>query len=283
MTKTDLGRPVASVIAALAVALFAGCASPNRAGSTVFTSRDFNSALAAKCGEPPAIPEAVYRDPEFRIATVLLRVKVAPPDRVREVQVARASKWPEIDAAVVRAVLKWQCPVLGTASSGDEWLQLPYTVTQVGYEPAQPVYQRLWAGTYRGAPASPSGDRLIPPDATSDEYRNRIVLESNTVRARLKTRFGLAFSFRTPDLPYQQIPYRYVWTLPGTGVENPRTGKRTMIEEGTSMSETNLSSLLGYSFDEEWELVGGVYTLEIWSNEVRVARENFNVIVDKSP
>lgn len=260
-------RRTASAVCGAFLALLTACTSPARIEHPVTSTREIYSALAANCGEPAPIPEEVIRDPNFNIATVLLELRLALPDRVRDVKVIRGSGLPGVDEAVVRTVRNWQCPLLGAA--GELPFRLPYTVSRPGYVPIEPRYQKLWSGTFKSEQDA-SGESKDP----NDEFRPRIILESNTVRGRVGTPFGLAFSLRTPDLPYQQVSYRHVWTLPEPGIIDPKTDKVSRVFEKPGMAYTNSATLLGWAVTEESELLPGEYVLELWVGSVRIARES---------
>lgn len=258
--------------------LLAACASPERVQRHPAVSGDLQLRLVRICGAPAPIPEHVLRDPEFRVATVLLDVKVAIPDRIREVKLARTSGLPDVDESVIRTVRDWRCPWLGALAEGEEWLRLPYAAIRPGYTPIQPRYHKLWSGTLKR-----KDETAGPREISGDEYRSRLIRESNVVEGQVRRPFGVAFSFRTPDLPFHEVPYTYLWTLPEPGIPNPLTGKLSRHFEDSSVAETNKASLLSWSVTEEAELLAGEYTLEIFVGGDRIALETFTMVPTKYP
>ncbi len=243
----------------------------------VSSSLTFYETMTRLCGSPVQLPASALQDPSFTATTILLQVQVAK-DSVKAVRVLRGSNRPQIDQAVLQAVSAWRCKELGEWSSDEsQWVNLPYTVSRPGYVPVQPRFSQLWAGTYTPSPHLAAAQDGYLKDG---QEGSKLLLEGTTVHAKLKTSFGVAFKFESPDLAYHEVLYRIIWKLPAPGIVNPRTGKLVTTDESIRFGEVNLFCLAGWRLDEEWELVGGDYTVEVWADGKRVVNETFHVVVD---
>ncbi len=75
----------------------------------------------------------------------------------------------------------------------------------------------------------------------------------------------------------EETTIRSVWKIPAPGVTNPRSGntyRQSVVEFKTRVGDVHMR---GYTFDEEWEVVRGVWTLEIWQDDRMLAAHNFTV------
>jgi len=103
-----------------------------------------------------------------------------------------------------------------------------------------------------------------------------LIQSTTNVPARIGTRFG--FRFRVlGSPPNAPIVLRVVGKHPP--FTNPGTGKTT------TRDEYELPSWIGdtytsFSFDEEWELVVGEFTFEIWHEDKKLCKQSFMVVED---
>jgi hypothetical protein len=116
------------------------------------------------------------------------------------------------------------------------------------------------------APGTASGQEGVLDQIAFTEKTTR-------VPARLGTRFGIRF--RPPV--GQSISLEQRWHLPAPGLRNPQTGN--VYRQTTFPIEAVIGDdgVRAYAFDEEWELVPGDWTLEIWSGQRKLLSQTFTV------
>ena len=96
------------------------------------------------------------------------------------------------------------------------------------------------------------------------------------VSARIGIGFGVRFrSFGEND--GASAPLRSVWRIPAPGIHNPNTGntyRQSVADFTTTIGDTQWR---GYGFDDPWEVVPGVWTIEIWQGERKLLEQSFTV------
>ena len=94
--------------------------------------------------------------------------------------------------------------------------------------------------------------------------------------ARVGTDFGVRF--RTIGHPSNaKVELRSVWKIPEPGIKDPKNGRvyRESVADFTTIVGT--SHMRGYSFDEPWEVVRGVWTLQIWQDSRKLLERSFTI------
>jgi hypothetical protein len=148
----------------------------------------------------------------------------------------------------------------------------------VGCATANPRAKLVWAGIYcydsaeRQADAStPSGFRL------TNITQPRLLTRATTIKAELGRSFGIAYRLKRPGA--NAIPYRVHWQFPADGLTNPRTKvtHHTFERElGPSQAKTRG---LGWSFTEPWELVPGIWQVQILCGDQVLLAQSFEVVL----
>jgi len=111
--------------------------------------------------------------------------------------------------------------------------------------------------------------------AGKSRYVSKVNFLKNTqdVPAILGNRFG--FSYITSGLPKNSIAeIKIVYNHPVF------KGKAGFIRKGLHNTNDNGSfkAIAGYGFDREFELVPGIWTIEIWSKDNLLVAKSFNII-----
>jgi Domain of unknown function (DUF3859) len=109
--------------------------------------------------------------------------------------------------------------------------------------------------------------------AASSEYR--FVSSATTVPARKGAHFG--FEYRLLGIPRGlQAPIRHVVIFPEGGV---RTTTGQVLARKDSFITATIGNLYlrGYNLDEDWEVVPGVWTLQVWFGERKLAEQSFTL------
>lgn len=65
---------------------------------------------------------------------------------------------------------------------------------------------------------------------------------------------------------------------PSPGLRNPATGKTNIRGEYSEQKKLGTETLQGYGFEEDWELVPGTWTFEIWQDGRKLAEQSFTVV-----
>jgi hypothetical protein len=124
-------------------------------------------------------------------------------------------------------------------------------------------------------------ERIEPSPKTATGTVNsltRVELVQKTTRigARIGTRFG--FRYRVIGEPKDgKANITFVTLYPAPGVRNPKTGNVTTRDEHTQTVDLNERGYRGFSFEENWEIVAGTWTLELWDGSRRLASQTFEI------
>jgi uncharacterized protein DUF3859 len=94
--------------------------------------------------------------------------------------------------------------------------------------------------------------------------------------ARLGIGFGVRF--RSAGAPRgARATLRSVWKIPEPGIHNPDNG--TTYRESVAEFTTAIGAVhwRGYGFDQPWEVVPGVWTIEIWQADRKLLEKSFTI------
>ncbi len=135
------------------------------------------------------------------------------------------------------------------------------------------------AGTYRAQSASaPSRAGQLSPTGTVGTASDwHFVSNSTEVAGQVGTQFGI--EFRIDGNPVGDgVTLHMVLNFPAQGIRNPNTGD-TMHTANIAFPNLKIGTLclLGYGFDNAWEIVPGVWTEQIWYQDRMLAERTFTV------
>jgi Domain of unknown function (DUF3859) len=105
----------------------------------------------------------------------------------------------------------------------------------------------------------------------------QLVAITDTIRAELGIKFGFRYSITgTPDDGV--VTVKQVTIYPPQGVVSPKAG--LLHQSSFSMPVQIISPVLGagYEIEEPWELVPGVWTIQLWVGDQKLAEHSFTVI-----
>ena len=135
------------------------------------------------------------------------------------------------------------------------------------------------AGTYTAQSVSaPSRAGQLSPTGTVGTASNwHFVSNSTEVAGQVGTQFGV--EFRIDGNPAGEgVTLHLVVKFPPQGIRNPNTGD---MMHTANIAFPNLKigalCLLGYGFDNAWEIVPGVWTAQIWYQDRMLAERTFTV------
>jgi len=130
------------------------------------------------------------------------------------------------------------------------------------------IYRTDNIGTYAN-PDSPSG--------TSYLAANIRLQQTTTVIPAL---VGLTLGFRYEVVgrpPGEKLTLKYVIRFPLQGLTNPDSAKTFFIMETGSLTFVGGIKFEGYTFEHDWEVETGPWTLEIWHGGRKLAEKTFMV------
>jgi Domain of unknown function (DUF3859) len=105
----------------------------------------------------------------------------------------------------------------------------------------------------------------------------QFVQHTTTIPMRLGVRFG--FRYAVVGSPEgANVPLKLVTIFPGPGLYNPERGQTFHREEYTSTKTLGEPTMTGYVFAHSWELVPGVWTLQIWYQDRLLTEQRFTVV-----
>lgn len=241
-----------------------------------------------QCTNEPKLPRLFERrNPDANILHVTLDIDLLPPHEVGAVHVRRSSGYPDLDDAAVQAIKAWACP---TAAPLEKPVRLEHSYTfhlngntsglekeAQTWKPAN-VYLR-WQGTYTATPSARVviGSNDISKRTTTIEGFTPIA-ETSHVKAALGTNFGISYTFDAPP-PRIFTNYRIVWKFPDGGYVHGYSGKRVYSNIRDRTCKIGVECIAGWTFDNPWEQVEGIWTVELWLNDKMEISRSFEVVL----
>jgi hypothetical protein len=135
------------------------------------------------------------------------------------------------------------------------------------------------AGTYTGQSIStPTSAGQQSPTGTVGRTADwQFLSDSPDIAAKVGTQFGIEFRIDgTP--PGEAITLRLVLAFPPQGIRNPNTGDMLHAANIAAPSmKIGALCILGYGFDNAWEIVPGVWKAQIWYQNRMLAERTFTV------
>jgi hypothetical protein len=130
------------------------------------------------------------------------------------------------------------------------------------------------AGLYDGELAKRVPDSSSPTGYRGVETETKLVKQVTQVPPVLGTSFGLKYtvvgSAKTADI-------REIIIFPLPGITNPKTGETTFRYEIVHSDPLGWSRYIDYTLGNDWELVPGVWTFELWSEDRKLATQSFTL------
>lgn len=100
---------------------------------------------------------------------------------------------------------------------------------------------------------------------------------TRTVPAQLGVRFG--FRFKVVGAPDgAEVRLREITTFPAGGLRKPGSSQPLTRSERMLTVKIGQTGYNAYKFDDPWELVPGVWTMELWHEGAKVASLAFTVV-----
>lgn len=137
------------------------------------------------------------------------------------------------------------------------------------------IHAGAYAAETKSAPAQ-SGQES-PTGTVGTDTHWHFESDSTDVLGKVGTQFGV--EFRIDGEPSEDSVTLYLTLMfPPQGMHNPNTG-RTMHTAKITFPNMKIGArcVVGYGFDNEWEIVPGVWTEQIWYQDHMLAQRSFTV------
>jgi len=126
----------------------------------------------------------------------------------------------------------------------------------------------------------PSLGEYAPPNLG---YRHETIGDFRHIETTDKVmgRIGVAFGVRyriTGDPIGFEVPVRIIVRFPPQGLYNPQYRHPLLVDETEQIAILGEEGYSGISFDEQWEIEPGIWTVEFWSGERKLGEKQFEVI-----
>lgn len=106
----------------------------------------------------------------------------------------------------------------------------------------------------------------------------KLVEKTTTIEAKIGVGFGFKLKV-VGQSPNGRANLTSITIYPQPGVTNPKTGTTTMREEVSRTPKINNPEVYeGFSFENEWEIVTGTWTFEIWDGDRKLVSQSFQVV-----
>ncbi len=130
------------------------------------------------------------------------------------------------------------------------------------------IYE-VHTGAVTKDPSAPTGEIKAPDTFT-------LVEATDAIPARIGTEFGV--EYRPTGVPDgTEATLSFVFVYPSPGIADPASAKPILSDRFERKKKIGAVNYLGYGFENDWELVPGTWTMEIWSGDQKLASENFTV------
>lgn len=105
----------------------------------------------------------------------------------------------------------------------------------------------------------------------------QLALATSTIVAKIGTRFGCTYVLDGSPLS-AEISTSIRWVFPPRGLNDPSAGKVHFWADYTVENQIGQTNEFRYQFEEPWELVLGVWTMEIRHGSRKLAECRFDVV-----
>jgi hypothetical protein len=131
-------------------------------------------------------------------------------------------------------------------------------------------------GIYQVAVGKLTPDKQTPTGVVASVKNATKVEDTTTVHARIGLEFGIEYVI-VGSPKGAQVPIRIVNIYPKQGLRNPKTRKTLRHAEIVRKKTIGDVIYAGYAFENEWEIVPGVWKFELWHKNRKLAQQSFTV------
>lgn len=106
-------------------------------------------------------------------------------------------------------------------------------------------------------------------------------IENSEITTLITARTGTVFGaeFAAVGAPQgARVPVKIVWRYPQPGLKNPNGAAARLVDEYMGVLEIGRTSHFYWEIAQAWQIVPGVWTIEIWYADRKLASQNFTVV-----
>ena len=105
-----------------------------------------------------------------------------------------------------------------------------------------------------------------------------LIKKTNKIPATKDLAFGIRYIIHGSPLG-EKVKIRRIMIYPRSGLRNPETGKVGYKKETASLIKIGDKRLYGYVFGQEWLMVPGDWTFQLWYEGRELAERTFTVYI----
>lgn len=118
--------------------------------------------------------------------------------------------------------------------------------------------------------------------STSGISRNTVgnirhAITTTAVPAQIGVHFGFRYRVNG-NPPGGKVEIKKVTIFPPAGLKSPKSPQPVQKTEYTLARSIASTSYTDYSFDDDWELVPGTWTIQLWHGDRKLAEKVFTVV-----
>ena len=132
------------------------------------------------------------------------------------------------------------------------------------------------AGIYELKIARSVGDTNLAGSSRYVVTGTRRLQTTTGIPARVCTSFGFEYMIIGTPLS-AEVPIKMVTKFPTPGLRNPETQQTTYRHETVVNRTIGRVHFRSYTLEEQWELVPGVWTFELWYQDRKLAEQSFTL------
>jgi hypothetical protein len=132
------------------------------------------------------------------------------------------------------------------------------------------------AGLYELKIERTVGDANLAERSRYIVTRVRKIRSTTSIPARICTNFGFEYVIIGAP-PNTDVPIKMVTIFPSAGLHNPETGQTTYRQETVVHRSIGRPHFRTYTLESAWELVPGVWKLELWYRDRKLAEQSFTL------
>ena len=76
----------------------------------------------------------------------------------------------------------------------------------------------------------------------------------------------------------ESLPVKIIWRYPDPGLKNPQTGVAKFADQYVDDVTLGNTHTYYWTLGDEWTLVPGVWTFEMWDRDRKIATQNFTLV-----
>jgi hypothetical protein len=104
----------------------------------------------------------------------------------------------------------------------------------------------------------------------------KFVSKTTSITARRGVGFGIEYRL-LGEPKGAKVPLRSVTIFPAGGLRSPKTGQTFDRNEYIEDKEIGALLLKGYTLDDDWEVVPGTWTFQVWFGDKLLAEKSFTL------